>query len=172
MTPDYLHKRFNYNPDTGEMTWKRIPEATKFDRMWNTRFAGTSVGNRLRCGHLQCRVSGKNLLVHRIAWAMTYGDWPSADIDHANGDGGDNRLSNLRLATRRQNVANSKIRSNNTSGHRGVVRHRDKWQASIGKTERRHLGTFKTPEDAAKAYDLAAAETYGRFARLNFARVA
>lgn len=89
--------------------------------------------------------------------------------DHVNGNGLDNRRSNLRSATNAQNMAN--LRQNkvcNTSGHTGVSRRNARWRAYIVKDYRqRHLGYFATPEAAALAYNAAARELFGEFAFQN-----
>ena len=91
-----------------------------------------------------------------------------AGADHANRIGTDNRDINLRKATPAQQVANQARRSDNTSGYRGVYLFRGKWIARIkvdGK--QRHLGTFATKEDAARAWNAAASVEWGAFACLN-----
>jgi AP2 domain/HNH endonuclease len=91
-------------------------------------------------------------------------------VDHRNGNGLDCRRSNLRLASSRQNSRNRGMRADNTSGYKGVSWHRltGRWIASIKVAERRlHLGLFPTAEDAALAYNVAALEHFGEFARLN-----
>jgi hypothetical protein len=91
-------------------------------------------------------------------------------IDHVNADGLDNRRKNLRVATQSENLANARLRSNNRSGLKGVSwsKERRLWEAKIrvrGKTI--HLGRHLTPVGAALAYDLAAVEFFGEFARTN-----
>lgn len=94
-------------------------------------------------------------------------NWP--ETDHINGDGLDNRRSNLRQVTHRQNMANQRLRRDSKSGYKGVNRSRSRWQAGIKVDYRqRHLGTFETAEEAARAYDAAAIAAWGEFARLNF----
>ena len=96
------------------------------------------------------------------------GSWPDVQIDHANGDRSDNRWANLRLATQRQNNANSRVRRNSKTGLRGVHLHETGlYRAYISKPGKSitHLGYFKTPEEAYAAYCQAAHETYGEFAR-------
>ena len=103
-------------------------------------------------------------------------------IDHANGDGLDNRRANLRVATQAQNGANTGKRTRNNRGaapsspYKGVYWQRRKpprrghWVAKIGtgNGRQRYLGSFASQEAAARAYDTAAAEAFGEIARLNF----
>lgn len=92
-------------------------------------------------------------------------------VDHVNGDGLDNRRSNLRESTHQQNLRNQRHHSNNTSGYTGVSFYpkTSRWKAYIGIEGRtRHIGYFSTPEEAARARDAAALEHFGPFARLNF----
>lgn len=92
-------------------------------------------------------------------------------VDHVNGNGLDNRRLNLRITTQAQNCANTRRRSNNKSGFKGVSwrASSDAWVAQIkqdGKSH--HLGLFGDREEAARAYDRAAIELFGQYARLNF----
>lgn len=95
-------------------------------------------------------------------WALT---------DHINGNGIDNRRSNLREATDTQNLHNQGLSKNNRSGYKGVHWRKTtrRWKAVIGVNgTQRILGEFHTREEAGRAYDDAARELYGEFARLNF----
>ncbi len=90
--------------------------------------------------------------------------------DHINGDKLDNRKSNLRICNDSQNAANGRIRNTNTSGYKGVSWHKQnkKWRAYIvisGK--QKSLGLYDTPREAAKAYNDAAQEIFGVFAKIN-----
>lgn len=92
-------------------------------------------------------------------------------VDHLNGDGLDNRRENLRLATNSQNSKNKGRYRNNSSGYKGVYKRlgRERWRADImSDGQRRRLGEFSSAEEAARAYDKAALELHGEFARLNF----
>jgi hypothetical protein len=92
-------------------------------------------------------------------------------VDHRNGNGLDNRRSNLRQASDRQNAQNRGRRSDNTSGFKGVSwdDQQQAWSASICvDSVQRRLGRFSSREEAALAYDAAAIQHFGEFARLNF----
>jgi hypothetical protein len=112
---------------------------------------------------------GRRALMHRELMGAQVGE----AIDHANGDRLDNRRSNLRRATMSDNARNSvkKCRPGVTSQYKGVhwARSNGKWCAMIrtdGRT--RYLGLFTEERAAALAYDAAAREAFGEFARINF----
>jgi len=118
-----------------------------------------------RKGYAFTQVGGKAVRLHSLIF-----DYPSGlEPDHINGDGLDNRVSNLRAATHSQNVANQGPRSNHPTGYKGVTilpngRFRSRIRAS-GKQI--NLGIHDTVEAAAFAYDTVAFSIYGNYARLN-----
>lgn len=159
-TIERLRELLAYDPDTGRIT--RIASRRGVRSMENP-------GNRQPSGYRVICVDGRNYMQHRIAWAMTYGCWPTGQIDHINLDAGDNRIENLRLASASQNQMNVPKRRNNTSGHKGVMWNSNsrKWIARIGvRGEYIYLGLFADKLDAAKAYKLAAEKYHGEFARV------
>lgn len=111
------------------------------------------------------RCDGKTVYMHRLL----VGALADEEVDHINGNPLDNRRSNLRVASRAQNMANS-IGRCGSSKYKGVCRKKQtgRWSAQIGQEGRgTHLGYFDKEEDAAAAYDQAAVSTYGEFAKTN-----
>ena len=108
--------------------------------------------------------------MHRFLLGLPKGE---PGVDHANGNGLDNRRANLRVASKAENGRNRGPNCNNTSGYKRVCWHKGagKWLASI-QVDRRQisLGLYDDPIDAAIAYDLAAIEHHGEFAWTNFVR--
>lgn len=89
-------------------------------------------------------------------------------VDHINRDGLDNRRANMRLASRRENMANRRFPLGK-SGYRGVHRYGRRWCASVSEQGQSVVvGVFDDPAKAARAYDVAASQRYGEFAVLNF----
>ncbi|MEQ3644761.1 MAG: HNH endonuclease [Paracoccus sp. (in: a-proteobacteria)] len=178
---EVLRQLFRHEPETGKLFWKERPvsmftsgkySAARNAAIWNTRFAGKEAFTAsLSNGYLHGTIFGCQHRTHRIMWALFYGYEPNGHIDHINGDKADNRISNLREATASENRCNVGLRADNTSGYKGVhwFKTRRKWRAEIrlcGK--RRGLGYFDTSVEAAMAYDEAARQLHGDFARLNF----
>ena len=92
-------------------------------------------------------------------------------MDHINGNRNDNRRSNLRICSAKENTRNQKLRSNNTTGYKGVSydQRRKKYIASITVDYKsKFLGYFSDPIEAALKYDQAAILLFGEYARPNF----
>jgi hypothetical protein len=134
---------FDYNPDTGVLTWKVRPsKSTK---------AGNVAGSMDGKGYRSVQFKGKNYKVHRIAWILTFGAWPEHQIDHINGIPDDNRLVNLREATQGENNQNTKARSN--TGVTGItLLNTGYYQAHLTVNGKRVLDTnLKNFDDAVAA---------------------
>lgn len=156
-----LREYLNYDPASGVFTWKKRAHA---------RMAHNKVGMRAgllgSSGYRYIKFGQKLYREHRLAFEFIYGVRPK-EVDHINGDRADNRIANLRAATHQQNLANCKNRKNNTSGKKGVHKHKDgRWRARIsvdGKSI--HLGLFTSLDEAHAAYVGAAERYFGEFAR-------
>lgn len=110
--------------------------------------------------------SKSNIRMHRLIMLPRRGE----EVDHVDRDRLDNRRSKLRVCTSSENKCNAPARISNTSGFKGVGWHIAslKWRAVIQvEGEHRHIGLFKSKEDAARAYNKAAAELHGEFAHQN-----
>ncbi len=151
---DELRRILSYSPETGEFCWK-IARTGKPPKQF-----GVLASN----GYLLTRINYKKYLLHRLAWAHTYGYWPET-VDHINRDKTDNRIANLREATRSQNLANRTVRAK--SGYKGVVRIKGRYRAGItigGKSH--YLGLYLTPEEAHARYAEEARKVFGEFSCL------
>lgn len=115
--------------------------------------------------YAQASIDGKPTYMHRILL-----DCNNGEIDHTNRNGLDNRLVNLRVATRSQNSAN-KPSVSGSSKFKGVCKAKTKterYRAWIMKDKKsKYLGSFLTEVEAAKAYNVAALDAWGEFAMLN-----
>ena len=135
-----------YDPDTGEFRWigRRSLRVRDGDR------AG-SLSSR---GYWCIRIGGVNYQAHRLAWLLVHGAWPNGEIDHVNGIKTDNRLENLREASRELNTRNLRTaKRTNRVGLLGVSRDGSKWRASIRLGGRNvYLGRFSDPGSAHRAH--------------------
>lgn len=145
LTHDRLIELLVYDPATGVF----------MNRVTRGRTAaGKVVGCSNNCGYTVIRLDDELYLAQRLAWMWVYGQWPSDDIDHINGVRNDNRIENLRPATRKQNLENQALHPRNTSGHRGVSwdRRRQKWVAYVTHNRKRvQIGRFAGVDEAALA---------------------
>lgn len=110
--------------------------------------------------------------LHRLISAVPGGFADGVLVDHVDLNKLNNRRANLRQCSHSLNHGNAPLRSDNTSGFKGVSRDKKKWCASIMVNQRHlHIGNFNTPEEAAHAYNAAARRHFGEFARLNEVRM-
>lgn len=156
ITPKKLNRLLHCDFETGDLTWKPrgidMFKDVRTMNAWNTMYAGKGA---LRCigshGYKKGRILGRDLLAHRVIWAMRNKRWPIGEIDHIDGDKLNNRLSNLREVTSSTNSMNSARSTRNTSGVTGVSFNKasKKWVAYIQSQGKfRHLGSFHTKQEA------------------------
>lgn len=127
----------------------------------NGRVAGTP----LNTGYYSVMVDGNYHLLHKLIYCYHHNTWPNV-LDHKDRNKENNKIENLRPASKSLNEANTGLRRNNSSGYKGVAYHKaaKKWRAYL---QCKHIGLFDTIEEAALAYNQRAFETYGEFAYLN-----
>lgn len=154
ITLQRLHDVFDVDIVQGTLTW-RNPSGR---RVKAGSLAGTSDGQ----GYLRVSVDKKKYRVHQLIWLAAHGVF--VPVDHNNEVRDDNRIANLRAASKMENMCNRGKNANNKSGYKGVCYHRGKYVAYIcthGK--RQYLGRFVTATDAHAAYCAAAAIQHGAF---------
>lgn len=137
LTQDLLKSLLTYDPDTGVFTWVRPT---------STRLRVGQVAGRMNGGYISIRICGREYGAHRLAWLYIHGIWPDKDIDHINRDRSDNRIENLRAATRAENLQNR--------DYTGVYWYarRSKWRVNIrANGKRMWIGDYADRNDALAA---------------------
>jgi len=139
-----VQEMFHYQYETGELIRR--------DQRGN-QFKGTEVGCNDTFGYKRIRIKGNLFKVHQIVWLYVYGIMPSMEIDHINGDRSDNRVCNLRLATRDVQVQNRNPGIGESYGLRNIrLRESGTYEVEYRMFRKRHkVGNFTTLEDAQKA---------------------
>jgi len=158
LTAARLRELLECDPESGTFTWK-VAVGKRIR-------AGTLAGTPRRGGYVKITIAGKGYFRHRLVWFYVHGKWPPGRLDHKDGVELGDGIKNLRVATQSQNMANTGRHKDNTSGFKGVYRHRKNWRAQIHHNGRlTWLGSFGTPEAAHEAYKRAAGDLQGEFAR-------
>lgn len=163
ITRERLVELVLYDPITGKFVWR-------FSRQGHIK-QGKEAGGFDERGYVTITLDNEYYLAHRLAWFWVYNRWPS-EIDHANMNRADNRIDNLREATRSDNLHNGHVRRHNTHGTKGITKYKyngkwnGRWVAQIQRNKKQHyLGTFATAKEAHEAYCQAAQKYFGEFAR-------
>ena len=149
-----LKSHLEYDADAG--AFRRIRSGRGY------KLAGP-VGRLDKSGHRYIGIGKKNYAAHRLAWLWIHGSWPRDEIDHINGNRDDNRIVNLREATRSLNAQNvRRARLDSVSKLLGAYKQRHGGFVSsiLVEGHRRHLGSFRTAEAAHAAYIAAKRELH------------
>lgn len=155
----------HYNPATGIFTWQRTTRWQKAGERADRLRRSTDSPNYY---YRSVSIQKKRYQAHVLAWFYMTGEWRFPEIDHKDTDATNNKWSNLRLATRSQNAANTRLRENNTSGYKGISwsSTRKRWCAYINfQGKRIPLGRYKNKQDAVLIRQAKALELFGEFAR-------
>ena len=151
-----VRELLNYDPETGVLTWRVARRGTA---------AGAVAGSLNRVGYIYVVVDGTRCLSHRLAWLLATGSDPApSEIDHRDGDRSNNRLDNLRPASRAENNRNRKPTGRYLKGVGRTTSGR--FQARIKAPHYLYLGTFDTELEAHAAYAAAAHHHFGEFANV------
>jgi hypothetical protein len=161
----YLRECFDLDPSSPSgLRWRQRPREHFGDDerqcpSWNARWAGKVAGTldkERNYWRVELTVGNRSRLLkaHRIVVALTKGRWPIHGVDHEDRNPAVNKIANLREATQAQNNQNQGLRSDNTSGVKGVTwkKRLRKWYAQINVDGRRlFLGLFDTFDHACQA---------------------
>lgn len=166
MTQEEFKEYIHYDEETGICTRIKLLDKDRKNKVGDI-FGKVVTKKRHNLKYLEARLGGHSVKVHRLIWLYMTGEEPEI-IDHKDGNGLNNKWSNLRNTTQYQNCRNMKKYSTNTTGHNGITKvlQRDgitvAWKAQIGGSRtRKTLGTFKTIEEAIEARKIAElAESY------------
>jgi hypothetical protein len=156
-----------YFPETGEMLWKERDKKwfknINSCKNWNSKYANNPVGSLSHYGYRVFSVFNKLLQVSRVAWLLYYGEWPEEDIDHIDGNRANNKIKNLRKATRQENNRNQ-YKVKGSVPLKGVSKCKNKFRSHIAiNGSQIHLGYFDDAQSAHEAYKTAAKERFGEF---------
>lgn len=155
-----LKELLYYNLSSGDFVW--LVSAS------NAIKVGSQAGSPDKDGYIIIQIDGKKYKAHRLAWLYVHGTWPENEIDHENTIKHHNQISNLRPATHAENLANTP--------HRAVNKLKVKNIHYVARTNRyilqmmldgkkKHLGCFRTLEEAVTKRDTVASQQHGKFSR-------
>lgn len=156
LTAEHLRNILTYDPETG--LWEWLP------RIGNAQFGGPA-GTLHPSGYVYICIDGRSYAASRLAWLYMTGEWPPRRVDHKDTVRSNNRWANFRLATHRQNLANAKMKKNSGFSLKGVGRSGSRKKPFRARFGGRHLGVFRTEEEANAEYFRAAQKAHGEFAR-------
>lgn len=157
-----LAEEFDYRPEEGEIYRRRSN---------GLGVRGRRAGGVSPSGYRFALIDGTSFQAHRIIWKMHMGVDPICHIDHIDGNKLNNHISNLREATVSENLRNSRLRSDNTTGVKGITydrssKRKKRWRAIIMVNQKYiQVGRFMTKDEAVVALDAARLELHGEFAR-------
>jgi hypothetical protein len=164
---DYANEFLEYNKETGLFLWKKKPRMVNRPSKCNP---GMEAGSLHRSGYKTMTIKGRHVQLHRLAWILCNGHIATEMIDHINGIRHDNRLCNLRLATRSQNLHNSNAKKCSTTKIKNVQweSYSKKWRVRVRVNgTRHHVGRFEDINEAVKAASDFMRQHHGEFAKVS-----
>ncbi len=148
LTQEKVKELFDYS-DENILVWKSRDPITSHIKTWNTKNAGRPAGSRRTDGYVRIKIDGQFYLRHRLVFLWNHGFLPEK-VDHKDNIPGNDWVDNLRPASHAENMRNSKLPKNNTSGYKNVIKLDDgKFVVTIGKNRKYYnWGPFSTVEEA------------------------
>lgn len=160
-SPEYLRERLRYCHETGKLFWRDHPDLKK---NWRTRFLEKEAFAYINVyGYKIGELNKRKFRAHRVIWAIVHGQWPDGEIDHIDHCKTNNRIENLRVVDKADNMRNRPMRRKSKYGVFGVFfcDRMKKWWAIIGvESKNKYLGSYEKFEDAVAARKAAERE-YG-----------
>jgi hypothetical protein len=166
LTQKELKEKYSYNSLTGEFTRLTSNNQVK---------VGAVANSKHHSGYIHIRFGKSKYQAHRLAWLYVYGEFPNGMLDHINGKRDDNRIANLRIASKSQNGINRNKSKSNTTGYRNVYFQEydvDGYKISKPYTTSctlngsyHFLGSYTTAEEASEVFEEFAKILHGEFYR-------
>lgn len=142
---DFIKDIYHYNPDTGVFITKK--------RLGGRGKVGKIAGSLSKLGYITIHIYNKTYKAHRLAWLYVYGKMPNGHIDHINGNRADNRISNLRIASMRENAQNMECHRNGKLCGASYDKKRGLWESYFNIGDKKiHISRHKTESEAHEAY--------------------
>lgn len=157
ITQTELKELLHYDQDTGIFTWLKSKGNIK---------ANILAGYKDNKKYIHIKVNNKTYLAHRLAWLYMYGEIPNTYIDHIDGNPENNKISNLRLASKNENQWNRKVNKNSTSKVKNIWfdKKRNKFAVVIqANNKQKMIGRFNTLEEAIIASNEARLKYHGDY---------
>ena len=157
ITHDRLLELVTYDSDTGIFY---------FNSTRGGNHKGDVAGSLHSLGYIFLMLDRVTYTAHRLAWFYCFEEWPEKFIDHIDRNKSNNKLDNLREASREENGLNTSIRKDNKTGYKGVSfnKSRNTYIARMTvKGIKMYLGAFKTAKEAAEVIENKSRELHGEF---------
>lgn len=145
---DIIKEYIRYDSDSGVLYWKKRYSNS------NNISVGDEVGSKRKTGYRDFSFKGKKYQTHRIIWLFEHGKMPSGEIDHIDGNVGNNHISNLRDVSKRENAQNKRWHRAGKLVGAYWDNEKRRWisRARVPLGRHKYLGSFKTAEEAHAAY--------------------
>lgn len=157
LNQERLKEKLHYDEDSGLFYWNNVPKHSRYKGLAGCLSSG---------GYRIVTIDKVIYFCHRLVWLYVFGEFPENQIDHIDNDKLNNKLSNLRESTHKQNQRNRQKPRNNKSGFKGVTLDpkTGKYRGCVYSDKFNHYcGSHATAELANEAVKLKRIELHGEF---------